>query len=64
MSKANKSIKELMDEFESVVAWFEADEIDVEKAITQYEKGAKLADEIKKQLSDAKNRIEVLNAKS
>jgi exodeoxyribonuclease VII small subunit len=58
-----KSLKELLAEFESVVAWFdvENEEFDVDKAIDQYQKGAKLAEAIKTRLERAKNEIEVVN---
>jgi len=58
-----KSIKELLKEFEEVVTWFEEsnDELDVEKATAQYKKGVELSAEIKERLTKAKNEIEVVN---
>jgi len=62
MSEKNKTLKELIAEFDDVVAWFDANEdLDVERAIAQYKKGAELAGEIKTKLEQAKNEIEVVN---
>jgi exonuclease VII small subunit len=62
MSEKSKTLKELLVEFDSVVAWFDAmnEEFDVDKTIEQYKKGASLAGEIKKRLEKAKNEIEVV----
>ena len=63
MSEANKTLKDLLAEFDSVVAWFDAEseDFDVDKAIEQYQKGSNLAEEIKKRLEQAKNKIKVVN---
>ncbi len=63
MPEKNKSLKELMAEFESVVAWFDDDDLDVEKATKQFEKGSELAEQIKKQLETARNKIEIVKQK-
>jgi exodeoxyribonuclease VII small subunit len=52
-----------MDEFEAVVAWFDGDDLDVEAAIAKFEQGEKLAEQIKKQLTEAKNKIEIVKQK-
>ena len=57
-----KSLKELMAEFDEVVAWFDGDDVDVEEAIAKFEQGSKLADQIKKQLAEVKNKIRVINS--
>jgi len=60
-STKEKSLKELLVEFNEIVAWFDGDDVDVEQAITKFEEGSKLADKIKKQLNEAKNKIKVIN---
>jgi len=57
---SKKSLKELMAEFDEIVAWFDGDDVDVEEAITKFEQGSKLADQIKKQLAEAKNKIVII----
>jgi exodeoxyribonuclease VII small subunit len=63
MTKSGKSLKELLAEFEEVVAWFDGDDIDIETATKQFEKGSKLAEQIEDQLTNAKNQIEVVKQK-
>jgi exodeoxyribonuclease VII small subunit len=60
MTKAEKSLKQLLAEFDEIVAWFDNGDLDVEMAIKQFEKGSKLADQIKKQLETAKNQVEIV----
>jgi exodeoxyribonuclease VII small subunit len=63
MSKANKSLRQLLDEFEAIVDWFAGQELDVEQATAKFEQGARLAELIKKQLAEAKNQIEIVKQK-
>ena len=37
------SISEKMKELEDIVAWFDSDEIDLDKAVEKFERGSKLA---------------------
>lgn len=55
-----KSLKKLLAEFDEIVAWFDGDDIDVEVAIKKFEQGSKLANQIKLQLDEAKNKINIL----
>ncbi len=61
--ESNKSLRELLDEFEQIVAWFDGDELDVEAAIAKYEEGVNLADEIRAKLKEAQNKIEIVQQK-
>ena len=63
MSSNQKSLRELMDEFEKIVEWFDHDDLDIEAAIKKFEEGEKLAEQIKKQLATAKNQIEIVKKK-
>jgi exodeoxyribonuclease VII small subunit len=63
MSNQQKSLRELMDEFEAVVAWFDGGDLDVEAAIFKFEEGSRLAEQIKEQLAAAKNKIEIVKKK-
>ncbi|MDR3125840.1 MAG: exodeoxyribonuclease VII small subunit [Candidatus Nomurabacteria bacterium] len=60
---SDKTIKQNLDKFEEIVAWFNSDDIDIEKSVAKYEAGAKLAAEIEQQLASQKNRIKVLSQK-
>ncbi|MCL1877174.1 exodeoxyribonuclease VII small subunit [Candidatus Saccharibacteria bacterium] len=58
-----KSLKELLAEFDEIVAWFDGDDLDIDAAIAKFEAGSKLADEIKKKLAESKNKIEIVKKK-
>ena len=55
-----KSLKQLMAEFDEIVTWFDGDDIDIEQAIEKFKQGSKLADQIKSELDEAKNKIKTL----
>ncbi len=57
MNHMKKSVTELQAELESIIAWFESDEVDIDKAEEQYKYGLELADELKKRLEETKNNI-------
>jgi exodeoxyribonuclease VII small subunit len=63
MSQSQKSLRELINEFETVIAWFDSEDLDVESAIAKFEEGSKLAEQIKRQLAEAKNKIEIVKKK-
>ncbi len=46
MSGQNKSIAEKIAELEAMVAWFDSDEFELEKAMEKFEAAQKLAEEI------------------
>jgi exodeoxyribonuclease VII small subunit len=62
MSKENeKSLREMIDEFEKIAQWFDEGELDVEAALKKYDEASALAAKIEKRLADAKNKIEIVN---
>ena len=63
MYMTKNSIKNKLAEFENIIEWFDGETTDIETAITKYEEGVKLADDIKKHLETAKNSIEVIKQK-
>lgn len=52
-----KTTTELQQELEAIIAWFESDEADIDKAAEQYERGLKIAEELQKRLNETKNSI-------
>lgn len=60
MSKQSESLREQLDELERIVTWFESEDIDIEEAIEQFEKGAAKSEAIAEQLSALENKITVL----
>lgn len=57
---SQKNIREKLDELQAVVASFDRDDLSVEDALEQFEKGSKLAEDIEKQLGELKTKITVL----
>jgi exodeoxyribonuclease VII small subunit len=55
-----KTTPELQTELEAVIAWFESDEMNIDEAAEQYERGQKLARELEKRLMETKNTINKL----
>ncbi|TAK88805.1 exodeoxyribonuclease VII small subunit [Patescibacteria group bacterium] len=45
-------------ELEAITEWFESDEVDLDAALTKFERGMELASELKKELGEVENRVE------
>lgn len=58
--KTDISLQQQIDELESLIAWFERDDVDLEEAIAKFEEGSELADRIKERLDQLENKITVL----
>jgi exodeoxyribonuclease VII small subunit len=63
MSKNDNTIKEKIAELDALLAWFDSEEVDIEAALEQFEKVEKLAAEIKAELQETENKIEVIKQK-
>ncbi len=59
----NQNIATKLAELESLLEWFESDELNIEDAIKKYEEALKLSNELEIQLKAAKNQIEVVKKK-
>ncbi|HEX8390564.1 MAG TPA: exodeoxyribonuclease VII small subunit [Candidatus Saccharimonadales bacterium] len=57
---STKSIAEQLDELDAIVARFDTDDLDVDAAIAEFERGEKLSHEIGTRLAEAKAKITVL----
>ena len=57
---SGKTLRELLDEFEQIVQWFDSDSLDVEAATAKYAAGAELAQAIRAKLTAEKNKIEIV----
>lgn len=51
-------------ELEKVLEWFESDDIDLDKAIAQYELGVQISQELQDYLKKMENKVKVIKAKS
>jgi exodeoxyribonuclease VII small subunit len=48
---------ELQAELENILAWFESDEVEIDKAAEQYERGLQIAKELQARLKQTENAI-------
>lgn len=60
---ADKTIKQLQDELDKLILWFESEEVDLEKISEKYDKALGLVAQIEKQLQEAENKITKLDKK-
>lgn len=61
--KSDMTIAEKTAELNEMVAWFNGDDFELEKALDKFTEAEKLAAEIEKDLLALKNRIEVVREK-
>lgn len=59
----NQDFGNKLKELEAITAWFESEEVDLNEALTKFERGMQLAGELKKELEDVENRVEKIKAK-
>ena len=57
---SSKNFREKLDELSQIVAAFDRDDLSVEDALAQFEKGSKLAEDVEDQLKELKTKITVL----
>lgn len=57
-SSHTMTIEQKIDELEKLVAWFDGEDFELEKAMTHYEQAQKLAGEIESDIETLKNSIE------
>lgn len=57
---SQKNLRAKLDELQQIVSSFDRDDLSVEDALEQFEKGSKLSEDIEKQLAELKTKITVL----
>lgn len=50
-------------ELESIVEWFEGEDVDLDQALGKFERGMKLASKLKQHLESVENRVEKIKQK-
>jgi exodeoxyribonuclease VII small subunit len=64
MSEKNeRSIAEKTSQLDELIAWFDSDDFELEKALDKFKEAEKLAAEIEHDLMKLKNNIEVVKAR-
>ncbi len=61
--KNNPSVSEKTARLNELVAWFDSDEFELEKALEKFKEAETLAEEIERDLNALKNDIEIVKAK-
>ena len=61
MSENNKSLNAKIDELDKSTEWFYSDEFNLDEAAKKYKAAIELAKELKKDLNDLQNEIEILS---
>lgn len=56
-TKSNTSIQTKMKKLETIVEWFESEDVDIDEALTKYEAGLKLANELQDDIKSTKNKF-------
>jgi exodeoxyribonuclease VII small subunit len=59
----NKSYREMAEQLDQIMLWFESDDIDIDEAVKKYEEAVKLLDEMEKYLKTAENKIRKITTK-
>lgn len=56
-AKNSSSIQTKMKQLEEIVEWFESQDVDIDEALTKYEAGLQLADELQEDIKSTKNKF-------
>lgn len=59
-TKKNETLNQKMAELNQKIGWFNTDEFQLDEATTKYKEAIDLATEIKKDLTEMKNEVEIL----
>lgn len=62
MSKTNPTFADKIKQLQEIVDWFDSNEIDLDEAVEKFELGAKLAKELKTDISQLENKIKIIQA--
>lgn len=63
MSDSNKDFSKGFKELDEIVDWFDQDDIDLNEALKKFERGMELSEQLRKQLGEAKNKVETIKKK-
>ncbi len=61
--KTSKSYRQMSEQLNEILLWFESEEVDLDEAVKKYEQAQKLIDEMEKYLKTAENKIRKIAAK-
>ena len=58
----SKTYREMSEELDNILTWFESGDVDLDEAVKKYEQAQKLLDEMEKYLKTAENKIRKIAA--
>ncbi|MEX0668381.1 MAG: exodeoxyribonuclease VII small subunit [Candidatus Saccharimonadales bacterium] len=64
MSKSTKTFQQQLEELEAIIEWFDSEDVDIDEAVTKFEQGTKLINDLKKHLSEVENKVTEVKNKS
>jgi exodeoxyribonuclease VII small subunit len=62
-STSGKSYREMAEQLEQIMAWFESGDIDIDEAVKKYEEATKLLEQMENYLKTAENKIKKITIK-
>jgi exodeoxyribonuclease VII small subunit len=58
---AQKSYREMAEQLDQIMLWFESGDIDIDEAVKKYEEASELISEMEKYLKTAENKIKKIS---
>jgi exodeoxyribonuclease VII small subunit len=62
-STSGKSYREMAEQLDQIMAWFESGDIDIDEAVKKYEEATKLLEQMENYLKTAENKIKKITIK-
>jgi exodeoxyribonuclease VII small subunit len=62
-SAVRKSYREMAEQLDQIMAWFESGDLDIDEAVNKYEEATKLLEQMEKYLKTAENKIKKITTK-
>lgn len=59
-AEKNKALRDQLAELDTLIAWFDQDDFDLDEALKKFDQGVELAETIKERLNKLENKITVL----
>jgi exodeoxyribonuclease VII small subunit len=63
VSNNAKSYREMAEELDQIMQWFESGDLDIDEAVKKYEEATRLLNEMEKYLKTAENKIKKITTK-
>ena len=59
-TKAEPTLQQQMAELDALLAWFDQPDIDLDEALSKFDDGVKLAEQLKQRLEKLENKVSIL----